>query len=308
MECVRASATGRRILAFSAASNVTGAYSSFLEITRIAHGEGALVVLDASQLVAHREIVPDAASDDSIPDAIVFAGHKMYAPFGAGFLVVRRNLLRELAMDDLGGGTVSLVTRESYVPSHLEDRRELAGSPNLLGVVATALTGEYLRFVVTYRAIEAHAQILLDTLHAGCEQLPDIEIVAPLDWNARNKTPLLTFRAGNSTPVDLADRLAAGYGIGIRAGHLCQFQFLERLLKLDGSQSENVRARLKKGEEVSEFGLARASFGLDSSPSDCERLTCALREVLCRKRPVRVTTKPESFGAAPIWFTREGLE
>jgi len=64
------------IVAISGASNVTGAFSDYLEATTIAHSAGARVVLDASQLVAHREVVPLGTPDEAIPDAIAFAGTK----------------------------------------------------------------------------------------------------------------------------------------------------------------------------------------------------------------------------------------
>ena len=77
-----------RVVAVSGASNVLGACPDLAEIGRIAHRHQALVFVDAAQLAAHRAIRMAA---DGI-DGLAFSGHKMYAPFGAGGLILRKGL------------------------------------------------------------------------------------------------------------------------------------------------------------------------------------------------------------------------
>src|SRR5436309_924133 len=76
-----------RLVAVTAASNVTGAIVDVHSIARVAHRYGAQVFVDAAQLVAHRKLDrrPSSAADHL--DFVAYSGHKMYAPFGAGVLI-----------------------------------------------------------------------------------------------------------------------------------------------------------------------------------------------------------------------------
>ena len=69
-----------RLLAVTAASNVTGWRPPLDGIIAAAHARGVPVLVDAAQVAAHRPL-PAAA------DFLAWSGHKMYAPFGAGVLI-----------------------------------------------------------------------------------------------------------------------------------------------------------------------------------------------------------------------------
>ncbi len=292
---------GRLIVAITGASNVTGAFQCWRELTRFAHEQGAIVVVDASQLVAHRAAADERWPAEDIPDAIAFAGHKMYAPFGAGFLVVRRDLLKEMAEEDIGGGSVDLVTPDGWIPSGSLLKRELAGSPNFLGVIAAALAGEYLREVVTYRLIRQHEQELLTRLRTGLRDIDGLHIYSQMRWDAAFKCALLSFTLRGHEPAELARRLAREYGIGVRAGHLCQYVLIERLLELSDEQRISYRSALRHQREAPFFGVVRASFGLSSSLEDVDRLCQALGE-LAGGAPT-APGSPESDDRFPTpWF------
>jgi selenocysteine lyase/cysteine desulfurase len=68
-------------------------------IGRLAHKYGARILVDAAQLAAHRHIDMDSVGIDYL----VFSGHKMYAPFGCGGLIVRKGLFAsdESLTDDI---------------------------------------------------------------------------------------------------------------------------------------------------------------------------------------------------------------
>jgi selenocysteine lyase/cysteine desulfurase len=58
-------------------------------IGRVVHRYGARFLVDGAQLVAHRSVDMMEAGIDYL----AFSGHKLYAPFGSGALVIRRGLL-----------------------------------------------------------------------------------------------------------------------------------------------------------------------------------------------------------------------
>ena len=68
------------------ASNVFGTFADLPAITEIAHRYGAYVLVDGAQWVAHRRF----SMVESGVDGLAFSGHKVYAPFGSGALVIRK--------------------------------------------------------------------------------------------------------------------------------------------------------------------------------------------------------------------------
>ncbi|MDT5229514.1 MAG: hypothetical protein QOI39_14 [Mycobacterium sp.] len=90
------------LLAVTGASNVTGEVLPLREFAALAHQYGARIVVDGAQLVPHRPI--DLATVGV--DYLAFSGHKIYAPYGAGVLVGRRDWLDGAPPHLAGGGAV----------------------------------------------------------------------------------------------------------------------------------------------------------------------------------------------------------
>jgi len=114
-------------------------------------------------------------------------------------------------MDDLGGGTVNL-GHAGFVRAELIGRQARTGRfAKSLGCSRNGLAGEYLRFVVSFEAVQRHAQMLLDVLRGGFDDLEGIRIVSPLDWDAAAKAPLVSF-----TLDDMTTRRRRGDGCVVR--------------------------------------------------------------------------------------------
>jgi selenocysteine lyase/cysteine desulfurase len=75
------------LLAITGASNVTGECLPLRALAEMAHRHGARIAVDGAQLAPHRRV--DLAATDI--DYFAFSGHKIYAPFGAGALIGRRD-------------------------------------------------------------------------------------------------------------------------------------------------------------------------------------------------------------------------
>src|SRR4029453_16792397 len=123
--------------AVTGASHVTGARRPIAGVVEIPHAAGTRVVLDAAQLAPHRRV--DIATWGV--DYVVLSGHKLYAPYGAGALVGRRDWLDVSAPYLAGGGAVRAVgvagdaAEVSWAPA---PHRHEAGTPNVLGAAELA--------------------------------------------------------------------------------------------------------------------------------------------------------------------------
>ena len=154
------------LVAVTGASNVTGDIWPVAEIARIAHDNGARVLVDAAQLAPH---APIDMQRDGI-DFLAFSGHKLYAPYGAGALIGERDWLSAGDPFLRGGGAVKVVTIQETVWADLPDRQE-AGSPNVVGAVALGVACDTL----AEAGMDAIAAEEADLLAYARERLSEVD-------------------------------------------------------------------------------------------------------------------------------------
>ena len=250
------------LLTVTGASNVTGEVLPLTRIAEIAHAAGAGVGVDAAQLAPHRRV--DLAATGV--DYVAFSGHKLYAPYGAGALVGRRDWLDRAPAHLAGGGAVRSVsiradltdepvtgtTEVSWLPA---PHRHEAGTPNLLGVAALAAACRVLENVRDTAA--SHERDLLDRLTDGLTDLPGIRVLRI--WpDSPDRLAVCSFIVDGYDSGLVAAYLSAEHGIAVRDGRFCAHPLVNRLTG-DGR------------------GAVRASLGLCTRDSDVERLLAALR-------------------------------
>lgn len=271
---------GRRIVAISGASNITGALTPIHNVASLAHRFNAIVVVDAAQLVAHREIDLRGKRPGEQIDFIVFSGHKMYAPYGGGALVGRSDLVNRMVPDDVGGGTVDFVTHKSYDLAKDPYKRTTAGTPNVLGLLAMALSCVILKKHIGFNVIVRHEQEILNRAQQRLSTLEGVRTYGDLDYDANKKSAILAFNIDGVHPDLVAVRLAHEFGIGVRQGAMCQFMYVAKILGLEANDMRTARRAALAGKTDRMFGIVRASFGLDNEPGDVDRLAEALIEIV----------------------------
>jgi selenocysteine lyase/cysteine desulfurase len=209
-------------VAVACASNVTGELWPIAELAQVAHRHGAELLVDAAQLAPHRRI--DMARDGI--DHLALSGHKLYAPYGAGALVARRDRLVGAEPLLAGGGAVADVTDAGVVWAPPPARHE-AGTPNLLGAIALGVACDALAGA-GLDALAAREDALADALRAGLAQLPGVRALAL--WEGMgDTTPTISFVAEGRSPLELAAALGRDHAIGVRAGRFCAHPVLRRL-------------------------------------------------------------------------------
>lgn len=240
------------LLTVTGASNVTGEVLPLAELAALAHRHGARIAVDGAQLVPHRRVDLGALG----LDYLAFSGHKLYAPFGSGVLVGRRDWLDAAPPHLAGGGAVAEVTTGGTTWAPAPARHE-GGTPNLLGVLALAAACRELAAwdERAWRAHEAelHARLLAELATAD---------LAPLRiWSdPADVLGVVSFVVPGWRPAAVAAFLADEHGIGVRDGRFCAHPLLERL-GVPG-------------------GAVRVSLGVGSSSADVDRFGAALRELV----------------------------
>lgn len=270
---------GRKLVAISGASNITGALTPIHEIAICAHAHNAHLMIDAAQLVAHREINLIGKQSAEQIDFISFSGHKMYAPFGGGVLIGRRDLLEKMVPDDIGGGSVDFVTHDSYDLAADLMKRSTAGTSNVIGLASIALACEILKNQTGFNAIIEHEQAILDRAGQIIPRIKNMETYCDLDYDAKKKCAILTFNLKGVHPALVAARLGHEFGIGVRQGAICQFLYVAKLLGLGIDDVLAARKATLSGQTDRMYGIVRASFGLENTVDDVDRFAEALIEI-----------------------------
>ena len=210
------------LLTVTGASNVTGEVLPLERIVAIAHGAGARVAVDAAQLAPHRRV--DLAATGV--DYVALSGHKLYAPFGAGALVGRRDWLDAATPYLAGGGAVTRVDLDEATWAPAPHRHE-AGTPNVLGIAALAQACRTLAPVLDGPG-PAHERVLLDRLAAGLATVPGVTLLEI--WpDSTDRVAVQSFTVAGHPAGRVAAYLSAEHGIGVRDGRFCAHPLLERL-------------------------------------------------------------------------------
>lgn len=263
-----------RLLVVSAASNVTGLVSDVKGITKLAHECGISVFFDAAQLVAHRELDLSDVSEMEKPDFVAFAGHKMYAPYGYGGVLVKKRWLVDKKPDLPGGGTILMVQNGYPIWETNLTKKFQPGTPNVIGLVAVCAAMRMLKDI-GFENIKQHEAMLA---HRGREvfaNLPEVELFS-MQPEGEDYVPIFSFNHKFIPHYRLSEYLSSHYNIGVRSGHLCQFEFMRNRLSITEKQEHEFLEAQRNLELSPYFGMVRASCGLENTLDDIDKLANAI--------------------------------
>jgi len=268
-----------RLLAVTGGSNVTGHMPDIHRLATLAHAAGARILVDAAQLAPHRRIEMGAIDDPGHIDYLALSGHKMYAPFGVGALIGRRDTFEQGEPEMRGGGTIRFVSTDEVDWAAAPERDE-AGTPNVVGAIALAAAVDALESI-GMDAIAAHEATL--TAHAlrGLVTVPGLRIYGDRDpRGAAQRLGVIPFEIVGVPHDEVAARLAAEHAIGVRNGCFCAHPYLAHLLRLGDADRRAVQRRLAVDDHHDTPGLVRISFGAGSTPDDVDALIAALQAIV----------------------------
>jgi cysteine desulfurase/selenocysteine lyase len=273
-----------KLVAVTAGSNVTGVMPDLRRVARLAHEHGALVLVDAAQALARMPIDVRDLDDPEHIDFLAGAGHKAYAPFGAGFLYGPRALMNEAPPYIPGGGTASRVTASGaeYLPA--PDRHH-GGTPNIAGVMGMARALAFLQ-AIGMEEVRAHEVRLMERMLRGLQELDGITIYGPPE--AHKRLGVATFNVDGVSELLAAAVLSEEGAIAVRNGRFCSHLYMDKLLA--------ARAKAAGVAQVP-TGAVRASVGLYNDESDVDRLLEYVRRVRDRQWRGRYQVKGDVVSA-----------
>ena len=243
LEDVRATITpNTKIVAVTLVSNVLGVINPIKEIAKIAHENGAVMVVDGAQGAPHLAI--DVQDLDC--DFLGFSGHKMCGPTGIGVLYGKKQLLENMEPVEFGGEMIDFVGLYESTWKELPWKFE-GGTPIIAGAIGLGAAIDFLQEIGLDKILEHEHKLAAYTL----EKMSTIEgltIYGPKE--AEKRAGVVTFNLSDVHPHDVATVLDAE-GIAVRAGHHCAQPLMKWL-------------------DVS--ATARASFYLYNTEEDIDKL------------------------------------
>ncbi|HEV2426956.1 MAG TPA: SufS family cysteine desulfurase [Acidimicrobiales bacterium] len=243
---------GVRLVSITGMSNVLGTVNPVAEIAAAAHAAGALVAVDAAQLVSHGPM--DVAALGA--DFVCFSAHKMMGPTGIGVLWAREELLSAMPPFLGGGGMIADVRLDGFTPAPSPTRFE-AGTPAIAEAAGLSAAVRYLEGLGMDN-VAAHDRELTDlALSRLDDEFGDrVRVIGPSTTRMRGGVISLDVPGVHAHDVaQVLDQI----GVCVRPGHHCAKPLMRR------------------------FGLsatARASFGPYSIPADLDALVEGLADAL----------------------------
>ncbi len=238
-----------KIVSILSVSNVLGTAVNLEKIIKKAHSVGAVVIVDASQSVAHQKL--DVSRLDA--DFLVFSGHKMYGPLGIGVLYGKQDLLEKMSPFIMGGDMIEFVHEQETSFATLPNKFE-AGTQNVGGAVGLSSAISYLE-KIGFSKIEKVEKELLSYAVKKLSALSFIELYCPKE--IEKMASVVSFNIKGVHPHDVASLLDLK-GVCLRAGNHCA-QPLMRFLDIDST--------------------CRISFGIYNTKEDADALVDALKEI-----------------------------
>ena len=236
-----------KLVAIGHTSNAIGSQNPVEEIIKLAHAQGARVLLDGAQAMAHARIDVQALD----VDFLCFSAHKMYGPTGFGVLYGKTELLEQARPWQGGGDMIETVTLEKSTWNELPYKFE-AGTPNIADAIATAAAVEFIQSL-DLAAVVAHEHALMCQASAALEDIKGLRIIG----RSPHKAAIVSFVMEQAHPQDIGTLLDEN-GIAVRSGHHCAMPLMQRF-------------------QVP--GTVRASFAVYNTAEEVDRFTETMRRI-----------------------------
>ncbi len=199
-----------KIVSITHVSNVLGTINPIKKLSKMAHGIGAIFIVDGAQGAPHQSVnVKEFGCD-----FYTFSGHKMLGPTGIGVLWGKMELLESMEPFMGGGEMIETVTMKSSTWNEVPYKFE-AGTPNYVQAVGLGSAIDYINSI-GINNISDHEKIITEYALNKLTLLDHFRLFgSPI-----NRAGVISFNIDGIHPHDLAQFLNED-NIAIRVGHHC---------------------------------------------------------------------------------------
>jgi selenocysteine lyase/cysteine desulfurase len=266
-----------KIAAVTSASNVTGVYVPYYEISEIMHNHNGFCFVDFACSAPYVNINMHPKNPLQRLDAIYFSPHKFLGgPGSSGILIFNQSLYKNRVPDSPGGGTVDW-TNPWGEHKYIDDiqLREDGGTPGFLQTIKTALCIQLKEQMgvdnILKREDELH-NIVWNRLSA----LPNLHVLAD---NIPNRLGIYSFYIDDLHFNLGVQLLNDKFGIQVRGGCSCAGTYGHILLNVDIEQSNNITNTIDKGDLSLKPGWIRMSTHPTMTNKDVDFIVSAIEEL-----------------------------
>lgn len=211
-----------KIVSIAQASNVMGVVNPIKGLAKLAHENGAYMVVDGAQSLPHMKV----DVQDLDVDFLAFSGHKMLGPTGIGILFGKMELLERMSPLEYGGEMIDFVELDHSTYKEVPWKFE-GGTQNIAGVIGLGAAIDYLQDV-GYEEIEKKEHEMVEYVLPKLLQIDGLTVYGPKEPDKH--TGVISFNLDGIHPHDVATALDME-GVAVRAGHHCA-QPLMKYLKI----------------------------------------------------------------------------
>lgn len=213
-----------KVISLAHITNVSADKRDIGKISKIAHENNILLVVDGAQSVPH--IKTDVRDLDI--DFLAFSAHKMCGPLGVGVLYGKYELLKKMIPFTYGGGM-----NISYDEKHLTlceiPYRFESGTPNISGIIGFSETIKFIN-EIGIDNIERHDKFLRKYLICELKKIPYIKI-----YNE--------FCEGSSVIINMEGVLSGDLGLYLNTKGIC-VRSGKHCAKMGDNKEDTVRISL----------------------------------------------------------------
>ncbi len=264
-----------KLLTITGASTITGYKPPIHDIAILAHRYGAKMFADLCQLIQHERVdmLPD--DDPRHLDFIAFSGHKMYAPYGTGVLVGPKDFFDRNYPYQIGGGNLPYITKNLEIKRFYTERAHDPGTPNAMGAIAIAKAIQILE-ALGREQIAEYEHSLVQYTYERLRHMPDVL----LHISGNSLGHVIPFDLAGFDGYLVAEILAQEYGIGVRSGAFCTYEYIRKLKNISDEQDKQIAQEVERGITRNIPSIIRASFAVYNTFEDCDRFMQAISEIV----------------------------
>lgn len=269
-----------KLVAVTAASNLTGYVPPVYRMAKIAHQYGAKILVDAVQAVWHFPFSMQGPTRDQDLDFVVFAGHKCYTGLSGAAVIGPKTFFARRAAPMLYGAGMNQYTDLNRVI--LEDPPALyeAGYPDIVGITSMGTALEYLN-CCHLSSIHQYERELRKYLVRKLQEVPHLVIYGPdplSEEMCENAIPYVSFNIDGIDPKELARILGYYYGIGVAAGVAGADIYTGQLLGLTPNE---LYDRYLNGIS---YGTVRISLAMFNTRTEIDCVIRVLNKICLEKK------------------------